>query len=1837
MAEAKQEEDEHEVEVMVSVVAFPLPTSHVHGIPTNPRLEEAREIHSFVQFCPRHDMKMHEVLELCEATFTREYRKGKKETDGPAFSKMRHGKKHVDILPHQELFRFFPPRNDFSENKLVLIHDPSTNHSPTSKERNDTPRTTQDLESAEPTTDKLRQPEIGSSGDDAGDAAAATFDADGDGMPRVPSSQSNKSNKKRRSPSPPHTSQTVLVQDSQPQASVTKPPLSAQPWLKKPQAGGHRQQSISISHSSPAEDAASRSRTGAPQHRTHDTSSTLRATSGNATNSDGSRKSLPTPHSTKRKRSADEAAPTSAQRPPSSPKPFPPAHLQSYFKQSAAADIAMDDPIIDDDDFLPTAPEENFIDDNDNDSDYFAVEEAAQRRSTSPQPMRSCDDADGSTEQPGSQPPAIQSSASMTDSSRAAAPTPTPYTDVISSQRHSSASKAVPGKWEKQEDIALLRGLKFKLKVPEIIRLFDLSRTESAVRNRHASLLKFFINGKVPRSHEFYNAVEKGVDPREGRRGATFSAQRTNWAHNEEKLLRKGIAAGMDAAEIRKKHFGIRSQESVTKKFKDLFDGVVSREQKFSPFPTDDLQVPGWTDQHSLFLRRAVHEEMTADEAWSRWFAAFPKTTIERKMDIFHADLLKTPDAHPNMGAPRSDPPPITKGSVTPFKASGAVQQKAGVSQSTSRKRSKPNRKALTRTPTVPSSIQSRAHRQASSNVAITPKEEDTSTTSHGQLKRKRGNDGQTMLNYQRDKRKGVDLPSRVDRVAEADREYSRTSSRAQPQQADTEMAMEAVEEKDDAQDDAADETAKEVEVVDMRDEDSDDDFHDFADVDEIIPTGQTLKDDEMTSGDVTGLLEDENSMDEDEKSLLRQIDSGSDNDAFEPAAETVADAKLQGDEMDQTPPPNQEHGVTAHQDDSDGEDDDVVAADSTGPNTKSISHSRLTEQPANPSRLHRRAASSSSSVASDDSQDINSPGKQLTQELEQSVTPIPDSYQEEAVTQPDPQPESKDSAGKGHAAHSFEEETATQSLTEPEMIRDDTLEAEKAVQPISKAETVDSDDESQAFQTQDPTTSRSQRELQRSAAATRPAQSDPVEIPAFPAIPTSLHQSASANPRLDNGAWSHLPPFESFPNAAPKRPPMLSDLLAANGYRANDMNTASTPRLADMSDINGPSSKFMQAKAAVDAARNASRSGRPLQSSSQTPAQSTSCDLPVITKPHDLRNPLSAPNAIGQVMLGRTRDFATPVYLNTIKTDQQIWQECLFLSDNDRALAKANYEMQWLEYQLWLAMSTQDRGEQARLNGKLEPLRRLVSMKAKGKIAMDADVSELTPAHAPSDSDVDGEVFRGNNFEGDGESDFDDDFEEEVELDAGWSDGEEYPDGVEHDREFIEVEDDEEEQPSANSINRLPNGHAREAGESKEDEDTTALGDLMQYEDSSEDSDEEDSDLPSAPPMATDEDVNAPSDKELQDLIRSGDVQIFDEDRNFVGTRPNIRRSSPIVCVSPLSPPNSRTATKESEASTSPRANHVSSMRFDSRAEDAGGKKRKRKGKVEEEDVAVKKQKKERKQEEEEMAIEKGKQEGKKGAELPTKKEKQENKQDEELIVGKEGRQENSQDAEDVVRKKRKRESKADEEKPLEKASSKGADSDMSKEEQNEGQRSKKARLDSEIVQSVDMASELQQHDTGEAARKKRQRSRRNRKKRRSENTSSMRESTARRSSDPSTLKDVTVNMAAVPAPQDVVASIEKKQAPTDVIKQQANSTSKPRAHGTSTSSSSEPAQKKTEPADEEKDGNAAKFWKKKIGEKSSYPDAPKSRPKLVAKKTAIPFSSSDDSDSDPESDNDD
>ncbi|KAK3697207.1 hypothetical protein LTR37_017608 [Vermiconidia calcicola] len=643
-------------------------------------------------------------------------------------------------------------------------------------------------------------------------------DKDGFKIPQIIKTASRK-----RKTSQTHDSQaTVLVEDSQTQPS-TKRVRTAAAVLRE---------GLAAELSSPTESAAARA--SAPQQpgpvrfpsREDNGNTAERA----ATTPGRVHKSLPTPESRERLLSNNEA-PTSAQRPRSSQAPMSARSARFIAPSRAAApepedNMAVDDPIEDDDEGLPTRAKghisaaENFLgadDEHDNEgegggdvSDHEGEPPVRTRSSSADRrPRHKSTSRVQRQSSPPSSSPTIQRRDGNDDSSR---PRSTTAFDNMASSQAGRARSARPlrtDRWTKSEDKLLLRGIRNGFQPFQILQQYDLHRSDSGLRNRRAFLIKTFPNGNVPENSDWYEPPEdNAASAGESVTPAPPATQRRAWLPQDVAVLRKAMIGGYDKVEIRDKHFPKRSTESVSKKMAELEEGVLKTAMKTEDFPHDDGKVHGWTGKHALKLRRARNERVPEHEAWKRWFSNFSRMEIQQKLKAYDAQLRDMEHAPANntskseqpseQAAARASRTPTDEDPASPIDQIYSQPSTQGQTQS-SPLRSKSGHAAPKATTTI-------------SHISQAPQQNARNT----QAKKSNGNERQATLPFAPDKRKkraGLPRPS----IAEVDQQYRRMPSHSttrpaapspQAQQTDSQEAIEI------SSDDSSDDEESEVEEV---------------------------------------------------------------------------------------------------------------------------------------------------------------------------------------------------------------------------------------------------------------------------------------------------------------------------------------------------------------------------------------------------------------------------------------------------------------------------------------------------------------------------------------------------------------------------------------------------------------------------------------------------------------------------------------------------------------------------------------------------------------------------------------------------------------------------------------------------------------------------------------------------------------------------------------------------------------------------------------------------------------------------------------------------------------
>ena len=113
------------------------------------------------------------------------------------------------------------------------------------------------------------------------------------------------------------------------------------------------------------------------------------------------------------------------------------------------------------------------------------------------------------------------------------------FDPLRSSQTAQPPSRSKAGRtdpWSRAEDIALLRGMKREMSASQIIKMFHLDRSESALRNRRKTLRETFVGGRVPPNHEYFAEVEERLESATRTEREKFEAMASSQASGTRQL-----------------------------------------------------------------------------------------------------------------------------------------------------------------------------------------------------------------------------------------------------------------------------------------------------------------------------------------------------------------------------------------------------------------------------------------------------------------------------------------------------------------------------------------------------------------------------------------------------------------------------------------------------------------------------------------------------------------------------------------------------------------------------------------------------------------------------------------------------------------------------------------------------------------------------------------------------------------------------------------------------------------------------------------------------------------------------------------------------------------------------------------------------------------------------------------------------------------------------------------------------------------------------------------------------------------------------------------------------
>ena len=196
-----------------------------------------------------------------------------------------------------------------------------------------------------------------------------------------------------------------------------------------------------------------------------------------------------------------------------------------------------------------------------------------------------------------------------------------------SSSKNPRSQSGVKNIWTHEEDSFLLQGIRTSLTAAEITKKFGIEgRTPSAVRGRRALLIK-------------QNPGIENTTPTNSESGTPggSATKRRPWSVEEKQVISRAIADGYDALEIHAKHFPTRSEDSMIRAVISLQDQAWKVASMDSMFPKNSANLPGWTPKDSCKLKRTFIDGLTTEVAKKTYFGRWTMQEVQKQLDAYSA------------------------------------------------------------------------------------------------------------------------------------------------------------------------------------------------------------------------------------------------------------------------------------------------------------------------------------------------------------------------------------------------------------------------------------------------------------------------------------------------------------------------------------------------------------------------------------------------------------------------------------------------------------------------------------------------------------------------------------------------------------------------------------------------------------------------------------------------------------------------------------------------------------------------------------------------------------------------------------------------------------------------------------------------------------------------------------------------------------------------------------------------------------------------------------------------------------------------------------------------
>nr|POE63707.1 hypothetical protein CFP56_04610 [Quercus suber] len=191
--------------------------------------------------------------------------------------------------------------------------------------------------------------------------------------------------------------------------------------------------------------------------------------------------------------------------------------------------------------------------------------------------------------------------------------------------------------WTPTEDALLLKSLRERLSIRDMLEKYRMRRTVNAARSRRMILAQTYPNGilsPVP------GTLSEIMDVHDLQFNDKRRVKPVNLSSNDDAKLKKAIAAGYDPSEIAALSFPQHSKGEIEKRAAQLLPSVLQSEREKEDWPQDHIPVVGWEGEQNLKLRRCLREKLNTKDAYKRYFFDWKFRPVRRKIVAYKQQML---------------------------------------------------------------------------------------------------------------------------------------------------------------------------------------------------------------------------------------------------------------------------------------------------------------------------------------------------------------------------------------------------------------------------------------------------------------------------------------------------------------------------------------------------------------------------------------------------------------------------------------------------------------------------------------------------------------------------------------------------------------------------------------------------------------------------------------------------------------------------------------------------------------------------------------------------------------------------------------------------------------------------------------------------------------------------------------------------------------------------------------------------------------------------------------------------------------------------------------------